>query len=278
VADTAFALELGRFIAPNLWPMRAQRSETALYFIDRSTLADRNATVRARRVVIPRETVHFTADYLAPDDRVTLHIGHPCASDASETIRPLDARFDGRIPRLDLAGLPTCPTDLGVFARYTIDVQSGSVAERELYRDERTWGPALFTQQGSTPQDQHQHLYWITMGFTRETLLSRVVRAYRDYPHRTVDPREQIARTKGPPTSHDQCLRTQRNNFSAKLSGMAEGRPNRESQDFCQGPHRHYGPAPTALGLASKSPAYGCCLRTVSIAWSAFSASTSLSV
>jgi len=187
LVDTAFRLELGRFLSPKRWPLMTQRPYTAIYLVYREKLKGPGRTVRAKRVVVPRETVHFVADYACPDGQVTLHIGHPCAADASETLRASDRRWDdGTRVRPELEGYPPSPTDVGVFARYTIDGESGVVMSASLYQDERTWGPALLTTASARVQDRHAHLWWLTGGLLRESLLTRLVEAYERYPHRRV--------------------------------------------------------------------------------------------
>jgi len=184
LADTAFRLELGRFLFPNAWPLSPQRPYTALYFVDREQL-EKGGSVRAKRVVIPRETIHFTADYGCPEGKVTLHVAHPCASDASETLQPIDRTWHGNESvRPELVGLPASPTDVGVFARYTIDVEQSVVESAALYHDEGTWGPALFTASSVEVRDRHRHLWWTLGGVQGDSLVKRVVEAYRHYPHR----------------------------------------------------------------------------------------------
>ncbi len=186
LADTAFRLELGRFLFPSAWPISPQRPYTAFYFVDRAQLAD-GGTVRATRVVIPRETIHFTADYDCTGSKVTLHLGHPCASDASETLQATDRQWsDGAPVRKELVGFPASPTDVGMFGRYTIDVAAGVVESASLYHDARTWGPALFTPSSVEVRDRHRHLWWTLGGVQGDSLVRRVVDAYRGYPHRTV--------------------------------------------------------------------------------------------
>ncbi len=187
LVDTAFRLELGRFLSPNHWPLIRQRPYTSIYLVDREQLTGPGGQVRAKRVVIPRETVHFVADHACPDGQVTLHIGHPCASDASETLRTSDRRWDdGTRVRPELEGYPPSPTDIGMFGRYTIDAESAQVVSAALYHDEHTWGPALLTTTSNRVQDRHQHLWWLTGGLLRESLIARLVDAYENYPHRNV--------------------------------------------------------------------------------------------
>jgi carotenoid cleavage dioxygenase-like enzyme len=184
LADTAFRLELGRFLFPNAWPLSPQRPYTAFYFVDRAHLA-KAGTARAKRVVIPRETIHFAADYECPEGKVSVHIGHPCASDASETLQPTDRTWHDDEPvRPELVGFPASPTDVGTFARYTFDVEEGVVESAALYHDEGTWGPALFTASSVEARDRHRHLWWTLGGVQGDGLVKRVVEAYRRYPYR----------------------------------------------------------------------------------------------
>jgi carotenoid cleavage dioxygenase-like enzyme len=186
LADTAFRLELGRFLLPSAWPLTPQRPYTAFYFVDRAQL-EAGGTVRAKRVVIPRETIHFIADYECPEGKVTLHLAHPCASDASETLQASDRLWSSDEPiRRELVGFPASPTDVGLVGRYTIDVEEGVVESAWLYHDEGTWGPALLTASSIEVRDRHRHLWWTLGGLLGDALVTRVVEAYRGYPHRKV--------------------------------------------------------------------------------------------
>jgi carotenoid cleavage dioxygenase-like enzyme len=186
LADTAFRLELGRFLSPNHWPLSRQRPSTSFYFVERERIG-RDAVVRAKRVVIPREAVHFIADYACGEGLVTLHVGHPCASDASETLRRSDRRWPSgeRVPAV-LEGLPPSPTDVGMLGRYEVDVRAGVVTTAALSSSDHTWGPALVTPASTRVLDRHEHLWWNTSGVQPETLVRRLVRAYARYPHRSV--------------------------------------------------------------------------------------------
>jgi hypothetical protein len=131
--------------------------------------------------------VHFIADYACGEGLVTLHVGHPCASDASEALRRSDRRWPSaeRVPAA-LEGLPPSPTDVGMLGRYEIDVRSGIVRAAALSSSERTWGPALVAPTSTRVLDHHHHLWWNTSGVQLETLVRRLVKAYARYPHRSV--------------------------------------------------------------------------------------------
>jgi len=112
LADTAFVLEFGRLLVPR-WPMRKQRPDTRLMLVDREDLRPGSDRVTATTLTIPREMVHFTADYRLLDGRLVLHAGHPCASDASEALRRRDRRWDtGQPVRRELTGFVAGPTDV----------------------------------------------------------------------------------------------------------------------------------------------------------------------
>jgi carotenoid cleavage dioxygenase-like enzyme len=181
--DTAFLVEVAVFgDDPDAI---AQHPDSLIYIIRRSDLGS-GPVVPARRVVMPRESVHFMADF---DDRdgIVLHVAHSCAADPSEWLRADDVLADGSPVDPDLVGLPCAPTDLGAWGRYVLDRDTGTLIASELRYDERWWGgPALVAMRGPELRDRYHSLFWANAGISRELRLQRIERLYADYPYREV--------------------------------------------------------------------------------------------
>lgn len=183
--DTSFLVEGEQIFDPSI--AHAQRPQTACYLIRRSDLTRGGGTVTARLVTIDRECVHMTADYENPDGRVTVHVAHNTATDASEWLREDDIQPDGTPVRRDLLGLNPAATDINLIGHHVIDTDAGAVLEsRYVEHDDHTWQLAFFTHRGQTAPGRHETLYWNSLGFTHETLTQRMVDLYGDYPHRRV--------------------------------------------------------------------------------------------
>jgi carotenoid cleavage dioxygenase-like enzyme len=186
IMDTAFNIEAEQFGDPNF--SAAQSPDTIIYVVSRDELKDDVSEVGARKLVIEREAAHFICDYDNPNQRITVHLAHGCASDASEWLREGDElAVSGGSVREDLIGAPTASTDISLMGRHVIDAEAGRVVDSKLTHDPTyTWAAALYTYQGSASQGRFEDLYWVSTGFSADLLTQRVYDLYKDYPYRTV--------------------------------------------------------------------------------------------
>jgi carotenoid cleavage dioxygenase-like enzyme len=186
VMDTAFFAEPEQIFGGTL--SKAQAPEATVYIVRRADLAAGSGAVTAQKAVLPRESVHFFADYDDEGGRITVHTVHCCASDVSEWLREDDVRVDGKPLREDLLGYVLAPTDQNALGRYVIDAATGGLVEGgsiTLY-DEKTWALALYAHAGSAPADRVEAIYWMAAGFGPELHVERMAALYADYPHREV--------------------------------------------------------------------------------------------
>jgi carotenoid cleavage dioxygenase-like enzyme len=185
IVDTAFVTEVAKMtgIGDKEIP---QASETTAWIVRRDDLAAGGGDVRARRVTLPLDCVHFHADF-DDDDGIVLHVAHSCSGDPSEFLQTNDRRVDGQPMRTDLIGANTAPSDIGALGRYVVDADTGALTSSSLLRDDRyTWGgPALaaFRAPGDTIPD----VYWVGMGLHAELAVERVAAMYRDWQGRSMD-------------------------------------------------------------------------------------------
>jgi carotenoid cleavage dioxygenase-like enzyme len=182
--DTAFVTEVAKMtgIGDKEIP---QAATTTVWLVRRDDLAAGGGDVRATRVTLPLDCVHFHVDY-DDDDGVVFHVAHSCTGDASEFVQSDDRRLDGAPLRPDLIGANTAPSDLGALGRYVVDPATGAVTSSALVRDDRyTWGgPALAAFRA--PGDRIPDVYWVSMGLHAELAVERVASMYRDWAARSM--------------------------------------------------------------------------------------------
>jgi carotenoid cleavage dioxygenase-like enzyme len=184
IVDTAFVTEVAKMtgIGDKEIP---QASETTAWIIRRDDLVAGGGEVRAMRVTLPLDCVHFHADF-DDTDGIMLHVAHSCTGDPSEFIQADDVRVDGQPLRQDLIGANTAPTDIGALGCYVVNPDTGTVTTSGFVRDDRyTWGgPALATFR--TPGDTIPDVYWVGMGLHAELAVERVAAMYRDWQGRSM--------------------------------------------------------------------------------------------
>jgi carotenoid cleavage dioxygenase-like enzyme len=184
-----------------------------IYIIKRSDLTKARSTpfgfkrwrklpqVTVKEVQIDLEFSHYVVDYDNPNDRITIHCSHLCASDPAESIRIFDrSTFDDRDddnkfddPQLssrvqDLAGAIVGAMDVNRLATWVIDGKTGEIFAHEEYVDRNlTWATQLYACIDNQPTEQFNDLYWNNWGCRADILTKRIVNTYRDYPNRLVD-------------------------------------------------------------------------------------------
>ncbi len=200
--DSAFVVEMRQMaydIAELLLPgipvrellggtqMRAQRPSTVLYLIPRRSLRPRSGghaehptPVRALRVEIPGESVHFFTQY-DDDERLEIIIPHTPTLDVSEWVQAGETMLDGSHASEDIAGMQIpCALTQGTLAVHTIDPKTGQPLAARLLRSDETWGLALGTHAPGPPDQKLEVLYFNTSGFAPELVPQRVLKTYND--------------------------------------------------------------------------------------------------
>ncbi|MBL9104406.1 MAG: carotenoid oxygenase family protein [Myxococcales bacterium] len=198
--DSAFVVEMRQLVteaADMLLPgmselfgegmMRAQRPTTILYLVPRSALdagpggsIDDPTHIRALRIEIPGESVHFFAQY-DDDDRLTLIIPHTPTLDVSEWVHAGELMVDGSHAGSELAGMQVpCALTQGTIGVHTIDPRTGELLDARLARGEETWGLALGTQAPVGLDRPIERVFFNTSGFAPELVPQRVLKTYAD--------------------------------------------------------------------------------------------------
>ena len=181
----------------------AQEPFTPIFLIKRSDLNLNRKKVKAKKVVIDLETVHFSIDYENPNDRITLHTAHNAASCASEWIRSYDRLTTDNSPAMEnTVGVMTCgEMDIGRIGKFVIEGSTGLILEDPkicLEGDEQkngqlgahTWAIALHTYRdiisATETVEKIRHIYWQSYGTDPRYLTNFIRGLYTDYKHRIV--------------------------------------------------------------------------------------------
>lgn len=166
-----------------------------------SRLTEPPKSISVRKVTIPREISHFTADYSNPEGKITLHIGHQNNTDVTEWISEYDRPVAGKqkpfentaSPCKRLAGMITGAMDVSSFGRYIVDGETGALLDSKVFSDvEHTWWPSVYTHRDicrdrpTEPATEIKNLYWMCWGFSWEIIPDRIYQAYKDREFRVV--------------------------------------------------------------------------------------------
>lgn len=166
--------------------MRSQRPTTIFYAIRRSDLrkgsggfADEPTPVRAYRIELPDESVHFYADFEDDGEVVQLIVPHTPTLDVSEWIHEGEELLSGGEAGFEVAGMQVpCALKRGRVGIHRIHVTTGRSVQTRHVEGEATWGLALGT---FAPRGQHapiEVMYFNTSGFAPELLPSRLLDVY----------------------------------------------------------------------------------------------------
>ncbi len=183
--------------------------QSELYFIKRTDLKTGDDVVSAVKAIIPLETVHFTPNYLNPNNQITVMTAHNTANCPAEWIRYFDKRLvDGEPVNPDhLSYLSTGQMDIGRMGRMVFDANTGELLEDQsnvLFKKgnikepekigPHTWGVGLYTFRGYEelmPRVREiKNIYWQIFGLDRNFLTEFVYELYKDYPNRVASVEE----------------------------------------------------------------------------------------
>jgi len=200
---------------------RPQSPNTTLYLVRRDRLidgqfpasSDREVTVLAQKVTLPLESAHFLVDYENPQNRITLHTAHECATDVSEWVRRYDRSAyspERNLPSALEGMIAVGAMDVGRLGKYVIDAETAEVIESVVVADtKRMWGLGLYTLrdqlQAKQPPAKITHLYWQSLGFWHELLSEFIYHLYQDYPHRAI-PIDQVLQVPEQGKGRPSCL------------------------------------------------------------------------
>lgn len=166
--------------------MRTQSSSTVIHAVRRRDLrprsggfADEPTPVRAYRIELAGESVHFYADFEDRGDRVRLIIPHTPTLDVSEWIHEGEDLLSGGEAGLDVAGMQIpCALARGRLGVHEVDVPRGVAVSSHYAEGEETWGLALGTYAERGQDKPIEVMFFNTSGFAPELMPSRLLSAY----------------------------------------------------------------------------------------------------
>ena len=166
--------------------MRSQRPTTVFYAIRRRDLkphsggyADNPTPVRAYKIELTDESVHFYCDFEDDGDIINMIVPHTPTLDVSEWIHEGETLLSGDEAGVEVAGMQIpCALKRGRIGIHRIHVPSGRSVSSRYVEGEATWGLALGT---FAPRDQSapiEVMYFNTSGFAPELVPSRLLEVY----------------------------------------------------------------------------------------------------
>ncbi|MEM1328312.1 MAG: carotenoid oxygenase family protein [Bacteroidota bacterium] len=181
-----------------------QMPETPIFIIKRADLDDSTDTVKAHRMVIDLEVVHFSPNYANPNGQITLHTANNAASCAAEWIRPYDELvIDQGVEVFEntIGLMATGEMDVGRIGKYVVDGESGKLLDKKVIHltgeegekgkiSAHTWGIGLHTYRdiisSTTIVEEVKQIYWQSYGTDPRFLTKFLESLYTDYPHRII--------------------------------------------------------------------------------------------
>ena len=178
--------------------------ETPLYIINRKDLNTASKSVKAIKVIIPLETVHYSIDYDNPEDIITIHTAHNTASCAAEWVRPYDKlAVDLRPIHKNTIGLMTCgEMDIGRIGKFEINGMNGKITNQNIIHSKgfdgdnisnlkaHTWAVGLNTYRdiisADTAVKKIRKNYWQSYGLDKRLLTQYIWSLYFNYQNRIV--------------------------------------------------------------------------------------------
>ena len=188
----------------------AQNDYSTLYIVHRKDLLPENKEVKAHKVVLPVEMVHFSANYENPGGVVTLHAAHNCSACPAEWIRYYDKckLHNNPIDPQRVGMLAVGEMDIGKIGKIVIDVENRDNLEDKtvfLHLEGKpgeedpgphTWGVGLYTYHDMLSPDKNvgeiKHIFWQAYGLDDQLLTDFMYRLYQDPDRNRVYSAEQM--------------------------------------------------------------------------------------
>ena len=179
---------------------------TPFYLVKRSELTTSTQIVKAKRLVVDIETVHFSINYQNPNDLITMHTAHNAASCAAEWIRPYDylaLEPDKPVVENTIGLMTTGEMDLGRIGKIVVNGETGEIVEKIIisekgFEDDKieevkahTWAVGLNTFRdiisADKPVNKINQIYWQSYGLDSRFLTVFIKEMYpQNYKNRIV--------------------------------------------------------------------------------------------
>ena len=189
IVDTPAVVEGEIFVGMN--KTRAQPAHTIVWWVKRQDLAV-GQKVRAHKLVLDREYIDLLVNFKEDNDEITIYSGSIQSYDQSEFLKERDTlHLNDKLCRRDLLGLNSGPNDCGGFMRTKVKVTDLGAEILEdisaVMNPELTWGIDFPAYLGNYKYpDRFDYMYWNTVGFHPDQVLSHLVELYKNQPFRNV--------------------------------------------------------------------------------------------
>ena len=191
---------------------KAQLPYLQLYLIKRTDLIPEINTVIARAIPqpIPLEAVHFSADYVNTDGKITLHLAHNSAACLAEWVRNFDHLAYAPHKAIDpeVIGLISVGCmDIGRIGKVVLDAESGIIDSQDYIIEKgntrdtdkigvHTWGVGLYTYRGIIEAgeipDTIEYNYWSSYGLDPRLHTKFIFDLYYNYKNREISQDEML--------------------------------------------------------------------------------------
>lgn len=198
---------------------KTMNPNTPLYLVKRSDLVEGVKDVKAKKVMVELETVHYAVEYENPNDTITIYTSHNAASCAAEWVRPYDTlAIDPSKPILEntIGLMASGEMDIGRAGKIKINAitgkkQSHIVFSKGFEGDDvahltkaHTWAVGLNTFRDMNSADQPNinipYIFWQSYGLDYRLLTSFIKDLYGKYKHREIPVKKMLEYTiKGVP-------------------------------------------------------------------------------
>ncbi|TVQ41769.1 MAG: hypothetical protein EA362_14205 [Saprospirales bacterium] len=191
---------------------KKQLPNLELYLIKRSDLDPQSKTVIAQALPqpIPLEAVHFSANYVNPGGKITLHLAHNSAACLAEWVRNFDhlAYAPHKSVDPEVIGLISVGCmDIGRIGKVVIDANSGDLISEDYIIEKgntadidkigvHTWGVGLYTYRGIIEAgeipDSIEYNYWSSYGLDPRLHTKFIFDLYYNYQNRIIKQDEML--------------------------------------------------------------------------------------
>lgn len=195
---------------------KAMEPNTPLYLVKRADLVEGVTDVKARKVMVDLETVHYSVEYENPNNDITIYTSHNAASCAAEWVRPYDTLgIDPTKPVLEntIGLMASGEMDIGRAGKFVINGNTGvkqaavKIWQKGFEGDEttqlkeaHTWAVGLNTfrdmASADTPTNQIPYIFWQSYGLDYRLLTTFIRKMYGKYQHRKIPVKKMLEYTK----------------------------------------------------------------------------------
>ncbi|MCX4028935.1 carotenoid oxygenase family protein [Endozoicomonas sp. SM1973] len=188
IFETASRVENTRVLGTKI--ITPQEHKTPIWVIRKSDLYESNSKVVADTIILDFDTSDIMCNYDDYDDELTFYGHYLGAMDKSEPQFYYEKLFFGGRVLEDISGYPVAPVDVGGLVRARVKVNYDSIKEitsgYKVIRDEKLlWDMNVPAYKGQYQfPDEFKHIYWVAIGYRPEHVVTRVAKAYQNYPNR----------------------------------------------------------------------------------------------